>query len=208
MDYAMLSRYSIQSTSDQEDYRNYATIVANETAGVTPEQAAIWSYPMRQGDKEEVIYNMVNAMLSRIHQSGHLAELPRERADLVKEGIACYKNIRQDIRKALPFLPLDIADNEDLWVCGGLKLDNKAYLAVWKREMEGKNNKRRLQAGTLCTDTTLSIPLGSLPFAEKGVKVSCLYPEKEPVDFQVQGNILTVNFDKPVMARLFEIKPL
>ena len=63
IDYALLSRYSIQSTSDQEDYRNYATIAANAVAGVTPEQAAVWSYPMRQGDKEEVIYNMVNAML-------------------------------------------------------------------------------------------------------------------------------------------------
>ena len=28
MDYAMLSRYSIQSTSDQDDYRLYATIAA------------------------------------------------------------------------------------------------------------------------------------------------------------------------------------
>ena len=34
MDYALLSRYSIQSTSDQEDYRNYATIAANLAAGV------------------------------------------------------------------------------------------------------------------------------------------------------------------------------
>ena len=120
MDYALLSRYSIQSTSDQEDYRNFATIAANSPAGVTPEQAAIWSYPMRQGDKEEVIYNMVNAMLFRIHQSGHLAELPQERLALVKEGIACYKTICQDIRQALPFWPLDIGDYEDLWVCGGL----------------------------------------------------------------------------------------
>ena len=61
MDYALLSRYSIQSTSDQEDYRNFATIAANSPAGVTPEQAAIWSYPMRQGDKEEVIYKIGRA---------------------------------------------------------------------------------------------------------------------------------------------------
>ena len=39
MDYAMLARNSIQSTSDQEDYRNYATISANAVIGVTPEQA-------------------------------------------------------------------------------------------------------------------------------------------------------------------------
>ena len=200
-----MSRYTIQSTSDQEDYRNYATIAANAAAGVTPEQAAVWSYPMRQGNKEEVIYNMINAMLVRIHQSGHLAELPQERTDLIKEGIACYKNIRGDIKKALPFLPLDIADNEDLWVCGGLQTDRKAYLAVWKREMEGKNNSRRLKAGTECTDTTLSIPLDSLPFAGKGIQVSCIYPTKEPVTFTVEDRMLKVCFDKPVMARLFEI---
>lgn len=205
IDYAMLSRYSIQSTSDQEDYRNYATIAANETAGVTPEQAAVWSYPMKQGDKEEVIYNMVNAMLSRIHQSGHLAELPPERTELVKEGIACYKEIRQDIKKALPFLPLDITDNEDLWVCSGLRLEDKAYLAVWKREMEGKHNERRRKQGVDCTETTLTIPLDSLPFADQGVKVSCIYPTKEPVRFQMDGTDLRVCFEKPVMARLFEV---
>ena len=205
MDYALLSRYSIQSTSDQEDYRNFATIAANSPAGVTPEQAAIWSYPMRQGDKEEVIYNMVNAMLFRIHQSGHLAELSQERLALVKEGIDCYKTICQDIRQALPFWPLDIADNEDLWVCGGLQLENKAYLAVWKRQMEGKNNDRYQNAGISCTEDSLSIPLGSLPFAGKGLKVSCLYPEKEPVSFELDKDILTVHYDKPVMARLFEI---
>jgi alpha-galactosidase len=207
IDYALLSRYSIQSTSDQEDYRNYATIAANAAAGVTPEQAAVWSYPMKQGDKEEVIYNMVNALLLRIHQSGHLAELPPERKDLVKEGISCYKTIRNDIKNAIPFLPLDIADNEDLWVCGGLKLENKAYLAVWKREMEGKHNARRKNAGTKCTENTLSIPLGNLPFAKNGVKVSCIYPSSEPVAFEVQGDVLTVCYDKPVMARLFEVEP-
>lgn len=205
IDYALLSRYSIQSTSDQEDYRNYATIACNAASGVAPEQAAVWSYPMRQGNSEEVIYNMINAMLLRIHQSGHLAELPAERTGLVKEGISCYKKIRRDIKTALPFWPLDIADNEDMWVCGGLKLDDKAYLAVWKRQMEGKSNDRRIKAGEKCTDNTLSIPLGSLDFAQNGVAVNCIYPEKEPASFTADGNVLTVHFDKPVMARLFEI---
>ena len=40
IDYAMLSRHSIQSTSDQEDYIKYATIAANAPSGLTPEQAA------------------------------------------------------------------------------------------------------------------------------------------------------------------------
>lgn len=206
IDYALLSRYSIQSTSDQEDYRNYATIAANAPTGVTPEQSAVWSYPMRQGDKEEVIYNMINAMLGRIHQSGHLAELPAERVALVKEGIACYQSIRNDIKNALPFWPIDLADNEDLWVCGGLQLPDKAYLAVWKRQMEGKNNDRRVKMGTVCSDTELTIPLGSLSFVGEGVQISCLYPQKEETAFRVEGDVLTVTFEQPVMARLFVIE--
>ena len=72
IDYAMLQRHSIQSTSDQDDYRMYATIAANSPTGLCPEQSAIWSYPLTEGDREEVVFNMVNAMLLRIHQSGHL----------------------------------------------------------------------------------------------------------------------------------------
>lgn len=41
MDYAMLSRYSIQSTSDQTNYLRYASIAANAPSALTPEQAAI-----------------------------------------------------------------------------------------------------------------------------------------------------------------------
>lgn len=61
MDYAMLSRHSIQSTSDQENYVNYAAIAAASPSALTPEQSAIWSYPLREGDDEEVVFNMVNA---------------------------------------------------------------------------------------------------------------------------------------------------
>ena len=85
MDYALLSRYSIQSTSDQDNYLMYATIAANAPTAITPEQAAVWAYPLMEGDKEEVAFNMVNAMLLRIHQSGHLAKISDERRAMVKE---------------------------------------------------------------------------------------------------------------------------
>ncbi len=206
IDYALLSRYSIQSTSDQEDYRNYATITANAAAGVTPEQAAVWSYPMRNGDKEEVIFNMINTMLLRIHQSGHLAEISTERIDLVKEGISCYKNIRQDIKRALPYWPLDLADNLDQWLCAGLKTDEKAYLAVWKREMDGKIDNRLAVSGRMPEENCFEIPLDGLAFAKDGVNVHILYPEKEAVPYEVSENVLKVWLEKPVMARLFVIE--
>lgn len=122
---------SIQSTSDQEDYVNYATITANAATAataVTPEQAAVWSYPQRDVDKEEAIYNRVNTLFLRIHQSGHLAEISPERKALVAEGIRCYKEMRSDIRRAVPYWPLDLAGNQDKWVAAGVKLEEKAYL--------------------------------------------------------------------------------
>lgn len=45
MDYAMLSRHSIQSSSDQTDYIKNAAIAASCATALTPEQCAIWSYP-------------------------------------------------------------------------------------------------------------------------------------------------------------------
>lgn len=194
IDYALLSRYSIQSTSDQEDYRNYATIAANAIAGVTPEQAAVWSYPMKNGDKEEVIYNMINAMLLRIHQSGHLAELSEERLDLVKEGIACYKSIRGDIKRALPFWPNGVVDNKDTWLCSGIKTVDKAYLAVWKRYDKGNT-------------WTIDLRKSLWEYGKSIENVRCIYPSKEATEFYYNSEKmeLSVTFDKPVMARLFEI---
>ena len=157
MDYALLRRCSVQSTSDQEDYVQYSTISANVPTGVTSEQAAVWSYPLKEETalrfaadasgatrlifmpdgrpdlREETVFNMVNAMLCRIHQSGHLGELAPERIALVKEGISCYKNMRQDIRRAVPFWPLGLARTTSPWVSLAIRTPERAYLAVWRR---------------------------------------------------------------------------
>lgn len=196
MDYAMLSRYSIQSTSDQEDYRNYAVIAANACAGLTPEQAAVWSYPMKNGDKEETIFNMVNAMLLRIHQSGHLPELSKERQELVKEGIAYYKSIREEIKQALPDWPIGLADSRSDWLCSALKTKGKAYLALWRRDGEEARDMAR-------------IPLSHLFEGKK--KVTLAYPAAEGAEnvsyeYLEEKDVLSVCFKKPVMARIFEIR--
>jgi alpha-galactosidase len=191
MDYAMLSRYSIQSTSDQEDYRHYATIAANAPSGVTPEQAAIWSYPLTDGDREEVVFNMVNAMLLRIHQSGHLANLTPERFALVQEGISCYKSIRGDLRRALPFWPLGPSRFSDPWACLGLRVPGKAYLAVWRRGSEEESR---------------ALPL---PFLKgRGAKVRCIYPQQGAdcaCCWNADAGLLSVRLPRAYSARLFEI---
>lgn len=193
-DYAMLSRYSIQSTSDQEDYRNYATISANAAAGITPEQAAVWSYPQRDGDEEETIYNMVNTLLLRIHQSGHLAELSDERKQLVKEGIDYYKAIRGDIRKALPVWPIGYADNLDSWLAFVLKTEEKAYMAVWRRGGEEERDipLLRIFDGQEPREVSLAYP-------KESIRQNCVW------EYKRNEGILRIKYKQPVMARLFEI---
>ena len=190
IDYAMLSRHSIQSTSDQDDYKRYATIAANSPSGLTPEQSAIWSYPMTAGDKEEVVFNMVNAMLLRIHQSGHLVNLTEERKVLVKEALDYYKTIRRDIRTSLPFWPLGLSAFSDTWVSLGLQTEKKLYVAVWRR-----NSK---------ADTcVLPLPVLSSPVSD----VKCAYPSYKECDYlyNKENNSLSVRLPKTFTARLFEI---
>lgn len=191
MDYAMLSRYSIQSTSDQEDYVRYATIAANSPSGLTPEQSAIWSYPLTEGDEEEVVFNMVNAMMLRIHQSGHLVNLTQERMALVKEGIGYYKQIRQDIKQALPYWPLGLSGYTDPWVSLGLKTEDRDYVAVWRRNSQS---------------AVTTIPVKHL--RGKDVEVECGYPMKGACRYQWNkaAGELTVELPSPVSARIFGLR--
>ncbi|PHV69916.1 alpha-galactosidase [Sporanaerobium hydrogeniformans] len=196
MDYALLARCSIQSTSDQEEFLNYAMISANAATGVAPEQAAIWSYPLKEGDKEEVIFNMVNALLLRIHQSGHIVELSNERYQLVKEGIEFYKSIRSEIKKGLPYWPLGLAMCEDKWMCYGCDIEEKrtAYMAVWK--VGGEEERISL----------LPVPKRK-QIDPNQVKVTLAYPISETVEFnyEAERGTLEVVFSHAYMARIFKV---
>jgi alpha-galactosidase len=99
---------------------------------VTPEQAAIWSYPLRDGDCEETIFNMVNAILFRIHQSGHLAEISKVRLGYVQDGIRCHHAICEELKNGLPFWPIGLASFSDNFLSVGVDCGKKLYLAVWR----------------------------------------------------------------------------
>ena len=136
---------------------------------------------------------MVNALLLRIHQSGHLPQLSAERCALVKEGIDYYKKIRGDIRLAVPVWPLGLADSQDHWLVVALKTEKKGYLAVWRRGGE---------------EETCEVPLDKLIPAGHNAVVRPAYPEKAlagNMEYTVAGQTLTVKYRKSVMARVFEI---
>lgn len=190
MDYAMLSRCSIQSTSDQEDYLKYATIAANAPTAVTPEQAAIWSYPLRDDDEQAVIFNQVSAMLLRIHQSGHLAELSTDGFNQVQEAIRYYKTIRHSINLSIPFWPLGLSQFGDEWVALGLRTpEGKVLLAVWHRD--GKQECH-------------SLPLSD--FVNRDITIKQGYPTSliHPVKWQRETGELVVALP-PRTAAIFEV---
>ena len=198
MDYAIMSRCSIQSTSDQEDYVHYAMIAANAPSGVNSEQSAVWSYPQRDADDETVAFNMINAMMGRIHQSGHLAELQKSARQLVEEGLRVYREMRMIIPQSLPFWPLGFAHARDPFSCLALQDGNNCYLALWHQT----RNQANLPAKN-------SIPLAKMPGSLKLRKPEILYPRKEnmtdALDFSWDaGNkILHVTCRKAPCARLF-----
>ncbi|MDL5055373.1 alpha-galactosidase [Oscillatoria laete-virens NRMC-F 0139] len=193
MDYAMLSRLSIQSTSDQTDYSLYQYIVSALPLVIAPEQGAVWTYPLRTGDREEAVFNMVNALLMRVHQSGHLNELTPERLALVREGLDYYKTYRKEIPSARAFWPTGFPSHPDPWVSLGYHMKDKTIVAVWRREGGSPSQ-------------TLSMP------HLKGVNGQwrCAYPQEDapPFEWSEESGQLTVQFAKEKMARIFEFTHL
>jgi alpha-galactosidase len=135
MDYAMLSRLQLQSMTDQEDYLKLPAILVGTSAAVLPEQLAIWSYPLANSDADQASFNMVTAMMCRIHQSGRLDSLSPAVAAQVAEGIRIYREIlRKHIPAAIPFYPLGTSDvtNPLEPIALGMRAPEQTLLAVWR----------------------------------------------------------------------------
>ena len=184
VNYALLSRHSIQSSSDQTDYRKNAVVAAASSAGICPEQCAVWAYPLRDADVENVAMNMINAMLVRIHQSGHLAEISEEGFAKVAQGISVYKQIRGDIKHAFPFYPTGMPHFADDWFSFGLDGGDTVYLAVW-----------RMAGG----EDSFEIPLDGFQSAD------CIYPADLETRYAYDGSALKVSLEKRT-ARLFRVR--
>jgi alpha-galactosidase len=137
MDYGILSRVQLQSTSDQQNPLRYPPIAAAAPMAILPEQSASWAYPQPDMSDEEIASCMVTGMMGRLYQSGHLDQMSPEQLRLVADGIAAHKSIRAEISRAAPVWPLGLPGWADPWVALGLHpqhdADGATYLAVWQR---------------------------------------------------------------------------
>jgi hypothetical protein len=150
MDYAMLARLHLQSTSDQQDPVLTAPIAAAAPASILPEQAGTWAYPRAGDDPELFTLALVNGVLGRMYLSGHLNRMSDAERDRVREAVAAHRTVLTTLARTLPFWPLGLPGWEDGWVALGLRPDPAAaagpapapddptYLTVWRRPGAGE----------------------------------------------------------------------
>ncbi|WP_150307242.1 glycoside hydrolase family 36 protein [Planctomonas psychrotolerans] len=134
MDYAMMSRLHLQSTSDQQDPVMYAPIAAAAPASLLPEQAGNWAYPQAGMSDELLTFSLVNAIAGRMYLSGYLNRMSADERRRVSDAVAAQKVVLADIERSTAVWPLGLPGWEDPWVAMGLAIpDGPVYLTVWRR---------------------------------------------------------------------------
>jgi len=218
-DYGILSRVHLVSSSDQEDYTKYPSIIGGMLAAVLPEQNGIWAYPYplpvsrretpewlddeeyrgKMADGEQTIFNMINGLCGNLYLSGRVDKTDAFNASLIREAVELYKKERTHIRNSFPVWPLGFkAVNDDAcWnSVGTASMDgSRVLLAVWR--LDGEEN-------------TATLPLAG--WAGENAEVRQLYPgeSSKTVQFRYdeEAGALIVHLPRRRQARFFEIRKI
>lgn len=156
--HGVLSHFHLQSTSDQEYYDRYPSIIQGMGCLMPPEKAGIWAYPypvdfhLRErycevypgpdaafldsfANGRQTSFNMVNGMMGLLYLSGRICYADEFNRKLIKDAVSAYKKNRPVLVGASPvypdgFLPLD----GDGFTCYGLlnEKEKTLLLAVWR----------------------------------------------------------------------------
>ncbi|MBC9824114.1 alpha-galactosidase [Terrabacter sp. MAHUQ-38] len=144
VDYAMLARLQVQSTSDQQDPLRYPPIAAAAPTAMTPEQAASWAYPQPDYSDDLNAFTLNTGLLGRLQLSGHLDEMTDAQRALVTDAVSVHKELRRTIPAARPFWPLGLPGWEDEWVALGLEHEDETLVTVWRRHGEDPTRTLRI----------------------------------------------------------------
>ena len=210
-DNATLRRFNMQSTSDQENYLAYPSILAGSLALMPPEKAGIWCYPYplafndrmhlhlsakqiaRFADGEETVFNVVSGFMGCMYVSGKVDQADAYNESLLKEGMTLYKQRREFIKNAYPVFPR-----------GMIRLSDRSYHAVGLIDEAGEN---LLLAVWNLSDAGQSIALDLQKYGMKSCDI--LYPgNKQGVLHNYENGMLRITFSKGRSARLFALTEL
>jgi len=214
-DHANLSHFHVQSTSDQEYYDRYPSIIQGMLACMPPERAGIWAYPYPidfhaypqypdiypapQGEAYDAIsnpwqtaFNMVNGLMGCMYLSGRICYADEQGKALITEGMTLYKKNRRMVTEALPVYPTGMArlSYKGFATLGLLHTGaNKILLAVWKVEGE---------------EESLTVDLSK--YLQHTAKLVSVYPNLEGMDCGLEDQQLTVTFPQAIGAAYLEIE--
>ena len=216
-DHTTLSHFHIQSTSDQEYYDRYPSIIQGMAACMPPERAGIWAYPYpvdfhqmpEQGDVFPVTgenvkamiescadgwqtaYNMVNGMMGAMYLSGRICYADDRNSRLIADAISIYKENRTLLAGSVPVYPMGLSRmSEDGHTALGLlnKTAGKLLLALW-------------QTRTQATETVVDLT----PYIASTATVIRSYPDLPGFACALEEGLLTVRFPKGNCAAYIEI---
>jgi alpha-galactosidase len=194
MDYALLSRMHLQSTSDQQDFLRYPPIAVAAPMSVLPEQSASWAYPQPEMSDEEIAFVMCTGMLGRLYLSGHTDTMRPDQLESVRAAVRVHQDIRTDLATAVPRWPMGLPRWDDPWLSLALATDESTFLGVWRRP-------------GATAQTTLSLP----QLAGQGIEIETLYPRHLPAwdcRWDPAAAVLTVTptTPEPASARLLRLR--
>lgn len=208
-DHGTLKHFSIQSTSDQEDYVTYTSIIGGSLALMAPEKAGIWCYPYplhfddrekmeipaqqlsQYADGEQTVFNIVNGFMGAMYLSGKLHQADEYNLALLKEGVSLYKSCYGFIRESYPIFPR-----------GMVRMFDRTYNSVG---LINEENTKILLAVWNLSDGAQEFTLDIQKYGMTGAEV--LYPtEKLGFSFEYKDGKLVCRFEKGRSARLLCLK--
>ncbi|MFI4998078.1 MAG: alpha-galactosidase, partial [Hyphomicrobiales bacterium] len=195
LDYGLLSRTHVQSTSDQEDYRRYPSIMAGTLAAGLPEQMCVWSFPLGGQDDEAVCMNLVSPMLARWHLSGRIDQLTAAQKGLVRQATNLWKScVRGFTSEMVPFWPTPFRHlyETESWLAVGMRnaIGDHAFLSVYRLDT---------------AEESIDLSLGSL--LGKNGTVEALFPTHRPTRLErPAAGTLRIGLPERWSARFLEIR--
>jgi alpha-galactosidase len=196
MDYAMLSRLHLQSTSDQRDPLRYAPIAAAAPMSILPEQAGNWAYPQPEMSAEQIAFTLVTGLAGRLYLSGHLNRMTAEQSALVSQAVTVHREIRHHLATAVPVWPLGLPGWDDPCTAVGFRTTDGegdlTYVAVWRRDSSMRD---------------ISLSLAHL--TGRAVRTQTVFPEDLPgweLTWDSELGVLSATTDYPEpTARLIRV---
>ena len=210
-----LKHFHLQSSSDQEFYDKYPSIITGDSLVLLPEHCGIWSYPYpllgknklingfldsdeykrAMADGEQTIFNLISGFCGNLYLSGRIDKADELNISLIKEGIELYKSQRSFIHQGYGYLPKNFTRfNDDDSAAYAITNEDKSriLLAVW-----------RLNQNNPCIDMDFK------ELAGRNITIKQLYPSGNEyhADYSFNKFIgrMTVRIEKKYSARYFEI---